>query len=674
MFILLYKKCDKMKNKKDLMFGIVFLLIMIASIFSIELMFIPFVRADGCDWTTYGNQFTPLWNEQFSPSICYGVLSNVSVNRTISGGMAMGTQPIVSSLGDIGRNYYILVNGNYLQVYDKDFNIVSEVLSGASLVNVDTLDFLGTGITRDIAYIYSRNATSYGIKVYTFNSSDSSLTLSFVYNFTDSLSNLIGLRHSGGNIYFMNSTSLIKVNNTNITSVSVPSSLNPFTEPLSFYVDYNGDSIRDFMTYDTEKLFIFDENGNKILEINYSNIVGGKRLRSARMIKPTSSNLWKVVTLVNDGISTALPSMSINEYNLDGSLVWSTSVAGGSSSTQFFYGDLAIADDYDGDNFPDIYCVWYLSHPLNTDQKGFKIFKGNTGSLLFSRTNSFSPLGFTFPKLTIADMNHDSKYDFIYNLQGRLEVVSAFTNTSLFNSSSSSGYCIPADLDFDGRLDIVCSNTSSSITFFSNYTNQNPIINNIVYSPDINVLSNTNVYAYINATDFEGDIIYYRHSCFDGDSFTSDSTSSIQQCYYGIQGIYNMTIQTRDSYHSDYNSFSQSITVSDNIINPCNYNGICETGIGENNVNCANDCNSLNQSQNQQANDTGGIPIPTELVSTTNINQGLLPEIYFGTLGFFSNTLQPMIILIFGIFFVLIVLAIAFIIRSVAGKVGELGR
>jgi ABC-type siderophore export system fused ATPase/permease subunit len=63
-----------------------------------------------------------------------------------------------------------------------------------------------------------------------------------------------------------------------------------------------------------------------------------------------------------------------------------------------------------------------------------------------------------------------------------------------------------------------------------------------------------------------------------------------------------------------------------------------------------------------------------KIVDTDNINSGFLPEIYYGILGFLSNTLSPMIILVFVIFFVLIILAIAMIVKNVFKKVGDMSR
>ena len=60
------------------------------------------------------------------------------------------------------------------------------------------------------------------------------------------------------------------------------------------------------------------------------------------------------------------------------------------------------------------------------------------------------------------------------------------------------------------------------------------------------------------------------------------------------------------------------------------------------------------------------INMTMKLVNVDDINTGLLPDIYHGTLRFFSVTLSPMIIFIFLIFIVLIILLIGALIKKVA--------
>jgi hypothetical protein len=63
------------------------------------------------------------------------------------------------------------------------------------------------------------------------------------------------------------------------------------------------------------------------------------------------------------------------------------------------------------------------------------------------------------------------------------------------------------------------------------------------------------------------------------------------------------------------------------------------------------------------------INMTMKLVNVDDVDTGLLPDIYHGTLRFFSVTLSPMIILIFLIFIVLIILLIGAVIKKVAKSI-----
>jgi hypothetical protein len=626
---------------------------------TILLAILPAFASASCDWTEYGNTYSPLWNEQLSPSTCWGKLPATPINKSISLGMTAGNSMIVSSFGT--NAYIVFNNGNYLQLYDKDLVLRQEANVGytalASLVN---LDFFGDGQTDDFANLYKYNNSLYFLRVYTYNDTANTLVPSYEYNVSDvAVPTLAGLRHTGQNIYFVNSTDLIKINSTDMTALALPS-IAPYSEPVSFYTDYNSDGVRDFMTFSSNNLTIFDENGVLILQKTYSTT-----LRSARMFKPTASNLWKVATLEETGSGGATPTLTLTTYYLDGSSYWSKNIKVGSTSSQHYYGDIAVSDDYDGDNYPDLYVFGYLSYPLNTDIKYFRIYKGSDGTELFTKNISLTGASaYTKAKLTIADMNHDGKADFISNLNTLLEVYNPYSDTSLLNDSiAPSGYCIPSDLNFDGTQDIICSNSTKTKVYFSNYTNENPTINSVTYDPSTSVSISEPVNAIVSAYDVESDTKIYGVKCSDSDSFVGDSYTPTQTCIYTIAGVYNLSVGVRDIYHSNYNLYSHSIYVSST-------GTICGDGLcngGETYLTCPADC----EEGGYIGGENGTITIPVDIVNLNDTNTGLLPEIYYGILGFLSNTLSPAITLIFAIFFVLIILALGTIIKRVAEKIGK---
>ena len=127
-----------------------------------------------------------------------------------------------------------------------------------------------------------------------------------------------------------------------------------------------------------------------------------------------------------------------------------------------------------------------------------------------------------------------------------------------------------------------------------------------------------------------------------------------------------MTVGCSDIVHpSNYSTLTQLITVTQGVIS-CNNNAICESGLGENANTCPSDCGTQTISGS-----AGAIAIPSQLVDTSspNSNNGLLPEIYFGIINFLSNSLSPIIVVVFIIFTTLIILTIGSIIRKIFIKV-----
>jgi hypothetical protein len=256
-----------------------------------------------------------------------------------------------------------------------------------------------------------------------------------------------------------------------------------------------------------------------------------------------------------------------------------------------------------------------------------------------------------------------------------LTPTNAFSNfTIYYTTASGSISCIPADVNIDNYQEIICSGTDGSegVTIYSTpEANQMPVINSVSFSPSQVVTPNQTLTATISASDFEANTIFYSQRCFIDDTWSVESVNPIQTpCSYSLNGIYNFTARVRDAQHLTYNFLSYDIYVnSQGYI--CNSNSSCDTNFGENNGNCPQDCPVIptNETIGNTTQVTGGMAIPTQLVDVNNENQGLLPSIYFGTLGFLSATLNPMMVLIFAIFIVLIMLLIAKLIKKVAQKV-----
>jgi hypothetical protein len=282
------------------------------------------------------------------------------------------------------------------------------------------------------------------------------------------------------------------------------------------------------------------------------------------------------------------------------------------------------------------------------------------------KTNSYGVLGTASGGDIIAVRidNSDLLNDLYITASGTL--FNERTNATISTGFSSPSRYVPTDIDTDGFYEMIGYDSSNKITIYdSNITNQNAVIANITLSPSSNIVVLESLSVTISATDYENDVLYYSVDCGNNESITEDG-NQIKSCVYSSVGVYQLIAKVRDIYHSTYSSYTIPIYVTASS-QTCNYNGICESG--ENNINCPNDCFApiINVTQSE----TGGIPIPTQLVDTEgNTETGLLPEIYYGILGFLSNTLQPMIIIVFVIIFVFIMLAIGALIRKFADKIG----
>lgn len=675
-----------MDKKLEFIFGILFVMIMVGA-----------VEGSGFDWATYGGELQPFTQSQF-PS-AYGNFSS-SVNTLLlnmSNGIVFDSSanaftPYQSVISDLNgtQEYIVIQNGNYVQIYNQNLALFQEIFTGSGLSQLSVTDFDHDGNTNDIAGVWEINDTSWYFGVFTFNSTSFSLSQTFQKNYSGVVSKKIaGVRCSGVNCYFVNAGTNVSatynstfewINSSTSNSFLLPITSNIsneyYQEPPS-YTDVDGDGSLEFLTFSKHNVVLFRQDGTNLWTYNTSTTLYDFIL-GAKIFHPDATNVWKIAILEGHGASGEASHNHMIVKRPDGTNLYTKTFTYGISEN-YVTGALAISNDYDGDNLNDIYVLGYndaFTSIFDSDIQ-INVLRGNDGTVLANR--NMSDLGWNVGHntlhnfgLTIANLNSGSRDDLIMSYANHIIAFDISNNQTIFyfNTSQTKYGCVPADLYLRGSLDIVCSGINGTEVFYTNFTNQNAVINSVSYNPDILIPVNSQVDAFISASDPENNVIVFRHSCFNGDVFSADSFSSTQSCYYSAVGTYNMTVQAHDTYHlGDWVSFFQLITVTQTG-SFCNNNGSCDASLGENTNNCPNDCPATPDTQ--QSGETGGSSLPTQIVDVNNMNQGLLPEVYFGTLGFLSNTIQPMIILIFMIFFVLIILTIAFIIKKVGNKVSDL--
>jgi hypothetical protein len=645
--------------------------LMILSIFFILFM-INFISSTS-SWSQYGYADLPIRNEQPNG---YGVLTYLK-NISISQGYTADNsdivyQPLVFYSAVSGKYYLAIQNGNYLQIYDKNLNLITEINTGNKTFGQIAEMNDAVNSKHHIYGWYNVNSSLIVYKDYYFNPSTELLSLNYsldVYNADNPLlMSTRGVRCRDGLSVPYNTTcySLLEVQNGSgqfnlilfQTWVNdsedrgyISSSLNyqfykKSTTPLSS-VFFQSDKTLNYLAYTDEEIYVFDGSGDDVLFKTNTN-------SSSVLFAETTSSTYEDLIIIN--------SSAVGKYRIsDGSLVSSYATYCNPPVTHMLCSAIG---DYNGDGYDDVFyscsssgSAWYYA------------LKGSDLSVLGSGTQSVET-GFSeavHGNCIISKMNGLSPYyDIIYGSKYNLRIKSLFDDSFLLSRNSSTGSfgegLAVADLDDDGFNDIITSSSGKTEIFFSNYTAQLPVLSSITYDPSTSILARTTLNIYIVASDSQGFPIQYGIKCSNSDSWVINTTST-KTCTYNNAGVYNLSISVGNTYRADSLTYSQAISVTETG-SACNVNGVCESSLGETSETCPSDCPS--------GETTGGdLNIPLVLVNTENTEQGLLPEIYYGTLGFLSNVLKPLIILVFVIFFVLIMFAIGTIIKKIGKKVGS---
>ncbi len=681
--------------------------ILIVSIIIMSLFSISFVSSAGFDWRTFCNTFDACLSGAIADT--FGRFDEGIQNTTISNGYftdfnSLNNQPLVTSFNITGAfaNFLVFPNGNFLQIYDKNLNLQQEVNTGGhALANIDIIkwdDIAGF----EIAGIWEINSSDVVFKVYSYNVTSNLFGIVFEQNFTTSIrEGYAGIRHSGGDAYFfipksnvggLFQSDFIQINDSGIFNQQLINRSCFFDEPLAFTdVDFDGDI--EYMTFCATEVIIFDETGT--IEFNVSDFPSGVNfniISDAKLVKADNTNQWKVAVYQGEAF-VEFPNILhtnsfITMFRLDGSKLWQVADAdegvnqGRLATGTFFIVPNFIERWFFGQEAGLELAVFVAEHGLGNNFR-FRVIEADDGQIKASKTFLNRPDWSTVTldaSLTIVDINNNGVQDFIFSQRDGYIIYDPEIDTILIEKAGTLGSfptenevfrsCIPADLQLDGQQELICSGKDITIVYFSSHVNDNAVIQSVSFDPSTTIQVNTSVTFFIFATDSESDTpLTYKHKCETGDVLANESQNPTRSCFYDTIGIHFITVAVSDPFHTNFNVFSQSptpITVTVSGGSVCG-DLICEAG--ETNFNCAIDCPLGNVSQSSLV---GSIPLPTELVEIDNQNKGLLPEIYFGTIGFMSSVLSPTIVLVFLFFLVMIMITVGIIIKKIGQKIGKM--
>lgn len=647
-------------------------------------------------WETFG-KFPYSWNAQdtslgsrFNLGIGYNItipngikLGNGSLMDSINDSLAL--QPIVTNFNlPTGSSMYMFIpNNNYLQVYDKNLNLVQEIYTGVAIANPDSMDFISqNGIADDIVGLFKINSTLVSFKVFSFNYTALTFNKSYEQNFTVNIVNQntfsTGVKHRGNNAYvIVNNTELVKINNSASTITNIPFAF--YKEFIIEDIDNSGQFSLVAQAHD--KIIITKADGSSsTVIISKAGGSASSYIKSMRVFRPDATSLWKIAYFETTGGTGNTGNVVV--VKPDGSSYWSKAVTSGSTGT-IQNGELAVMNDYNSDGFNDL--ILFTEDEKFTsswsDFLSYYVYRGYDGLNL--NTRNFGDIGWDnsgnswTSSLTLARLGTGSKESVLFVSQDGIIINDIGTNRTIFQQNATTYVsptgtiesCITADIDLDGNYEIICSGYDRTVLFQDNYTIINAVLNSVTFDPSTTVGLNSALFMTLSASDIQGYPIRYIHNCDTGEVFTSENSTAVRFCTYSSVGYKNVTFGVRNQYFSGYNYYSYQVLVTQSG-SSCNNNNICESGLGETNSNCPNDCTTTqDNSTTSQAN--GGLNVPTQIVGekgTNGIEQGILPEIYYGTIGIFSYILVPVIVIGSIIMLGLILFAFGTIIKKFASR------
>lgn len=685
-----------MKNKLNFLLGVLL-------IFSLVL-----VSSEGADWYMYDNSYPTGTSVQFLGGVGHFDEGTYNLTEDWTGldqsyyslANQLPAQPLIMDLGQYLQNFIVTIDGHYLRVLDEDLFLYDELYINETSVNgqLSGCNFYNETSYNEICGMFEINSSYYSFKVFALNDTTQELEEIYDYPFEWTSDNsqkyATGLRcysekcwsalssynSTAGEVFITLYTFNAETQSSTFYDISTVNSLSEVVWSPITNEDYNSGGAEDLIVFNDDNVVVFTENGNLVYDWTFN---ADNSVSDVKFVRSYGNPYYRLaVALESYDCGVAWDRcIRVDVKNIiDGtgysSTVLQTDGNYGVSYPPKFNG-MAVWD-YNEDGTDDI---WITSARTGTGARGQLSVIEPDGSELYEYSsigNDWGDSSNSYNSMTVAKIDSDDNYDVIIHSDSDLRIWSLYDNSMILSTTTTgvSGVssCVPADLNLDSSIDLICADSGDFYFLTSNFVNSVPTIQSIALDPSAVVQVNQTLYATISAIDVDSDTILYSHQCYSGDTWSSWTTSATRSCVYDSVGSYALSVAVTDYYNLDTNnSYATPITVT-TTGSVCDNDFICEASQGETYINCPNDCDEPSQEEIPDTTTaTGGMPIPTQIVNPDNINEGLLPSVYFGTLGFLSSVLSPTITIVFLIFFVLIIITIGMIIKKIAIKVASSG-